>query len=137
MTIEERVAAINVKVEAQQKAIDDHEDRLREHEDRLQEQEKMAVIVDGLVETTTNLKETSATLVEAVNEIRIEKAKTESLINIIKNIKPKDVIYMLVALILILSMITGSKVDTSTIKQLEQISAKLEHTEVIADEVIE
>jgi len=118
-TLEERVAVLEINTSNQQKTIDDHENRIRE-------QEEVKAVVDGLVETTKNLKDTSEVLVSTMNDMKVEKAKAEGIANMFKNIKLKDVAYMIAILILAISMLTGKKVDNATLNEFNKTVEKLE-----------
>lgn len=123
-TLEERVAVLEVKTDSQQNAINDHEDRIRE-------QEEVKAVVNGLVETTKNLKDTSEVLVSTMNDIKIEKAKTEGLIDMLKNIKPKDVIYVVIIIILLVSSVTGIRVNMDTVDTVKELTDELSVEKVI------
>ena len=118
-TLEERVAVLEVNTSNQQKTIDDHEDRLRD-------QEEVKAVVEGLVVTTKNLKDTSEVLVSTMNDMKVEKAKAEGIANMFKNIKLKDVAYMIAILISAISMLTGKKVDNATLNEFNKTVEKLE-----------
>lgn len=123
-TLEERVAVLEVKTDSQQNTINDHEDRIRE-------QEEVKAVVNGLVETTKNLKDTSEVLVSTMNDIKVEKAKTEGLINMLKNIKPKDVIYVVIIIILLVSSVTGIRVNMDTVNTVKELTDEITVEKVI------
>lgn len=126
-TLEERVAVLEVNTSNQQKTIDDHEDRLRE-------QEEVKSVVEGLVVTTQNLKDTSEVLVSTINDMKVEKAKAEGIANMFKNIKLKDVAYMIAIIILAISMMTGKKVDSNTLEEFNKTVEKIEEMELSQEE---
>lgn len=132
-TLEERVAVLESESRNQKEATKDQENRLRVVEElggvvvALKDTvEKQGINMDKQTENMDKLA-------SAINTIQQEKAKTDGIINLIKGIKPKDIIFVLLSLILLGSAIAGTKVNTDTINQIKDITNQLAVEEVITD----
>ena len=125
-SLDERVAVLETKMKLQEEKANDQEERLRVVED-------LKGVVVTLKDTAEKQGENIDKLSDAITAINNEKAKAEGIINIAKNIKPKDIIMFIMALIILASMVTGVKINTESVREVKSIVNELEEGALIED----
>lgn len=121
-TIEEDVAVLKNIVETQDKTLDDHEERLRVVEE-------FKGIITTVKETVEKQGETVEKLNETVKLLNEEKVKVDTVVDLLKNIKPKNVFYAIVIIIFLMSSLFGVKLNTDTLDRAEGLIMQLESQE--------
>lgn len=119
MTTDERIAVLEKTADTQEKTLDDHEERLRVVEE-------FKSVINTVKETVEKQGETVDKLSETVKLLNDEKIKVDTVVGAFKNIKPKNVLYAIIVIILLASSFFGVKVNTNTLNEAKDLIQQID-----------